>query len=61
VIKKIILILFITTSLMADKTERTTFEKFTFKPETKLTNEELKDRVLYTNLIGGAVVAACPL
>jgi len=43
---------------MADKTNQTTFEKFTFKPETKLTDEELKDRVLYTNLIGGAVVTA---
>ena len=56
--KNIIFILLIITSLMADKTEQTTFEKFTFKPETPLTSEELKDRVLYTNLIGGAVVAA---
>ena len=44
--------------VQADKTERTTFEKWTFKPETKLTDEELRDRVLYTNLIGGAVVTA---
>ncbi len=46
---------------MAEKTEQieqTTFEKFTFKPETPLTDEALKDRVLYTNLIGGAVVTA---
>lgn len=43
---------------MADKTEQTTFEKFTLKPETKLTDAELKDRVLYTNLVGGAVVTA---
>jgi hypothetical protein len=55
-IKNIILILLLITSLTTCKAEQTTFEKFTLKPETKLTDEELKDRVLYTNLVGAAVV-----
>ncbi len=57
-IKHIISILLITTHLIAGEAEQTTFEKFTFKSEKKLSDEELKNRVLYTNLAGAAVVTA---
>jgi hypothetical protein len=54
--KNIISILLITISLIAAEAEQTTFEKFTFKSEKKLTDEELKNRVLYTNLVAAGAV-----
>jgi len=38
--------------------ERTWYEVAMFKPETPLTDEELRNRVIYTNLIGAGVVTA---
>ncbi|MEA3419415.1 MAG: DUF2279 domain-containing protein [Campylobacterota bacterium] len=63
--KKIISSLLLTVSLMAgdavqtkveDPAVQTNFEKFTLKSETTLTDEELKKRVLHTNLVGAGVV-----
>ena len=48
--------LLIMTGLIAAEVEQTTFEKFTFKSEKKLTDEELKNRVLYTNLVAAGAV-----
>ena len=67
--KKLILIPLISASLIAaepttDTTvstvgtpERTYFEMATFKPESPLTDEELRNRVIYTNVIGAGVIA----
>ena len=38
--------------------ERTYWEIATFKPKQPLTDEELKQRVIYTNIIGAGVIAA---
>ncbi len=38
--------------------ERTWYEVAMFKPETPLTDEELRNRVIYTNIIGAGVVTA---
>jgi len=67
--KKLILIPLISANLIAaefntDTTtstvgtpERTYFEMATFKPESPLTDEELRNRVIYTNIIGAGVIA----
>ena len=38
--------------------ERTWYQVAMFKPETPLSDEELRNRVIYTNLIGAGVVMA---
>ena len=38
--------------------ERSYWEMATFKPEQPLTDEELRNRVIYTNIIGAAFIAA---
>jgi len=38
--------------------ERTWYQVAMFKPETPLTDDELRNRVIYTNLVGAAVVLA---
>lgn len=67
--KKLILIPLISANLIAAEfntdtttdtigtTERTYFEMATFKPESPLTDEELRTRVIYTNVIGAGVIA----
>ena len=58
--KNILLILAITTSLMAGQAKDINFNPpATYTTEDKpLTEEELQTRVLYTNLVGAAVVTA---
>jgi hypothetical protein len=67
--KKLILIPLISANLIAAEPntnttvdtlgtpERTYFEMATFKPEQPLTEEELRNRVIYTNVIGAGVIA----
>ncbi len=39
-------------------TERSYWEMATFKPEKPLTDDELRNRVIYTNIVGAGVIAA---
>lgn len=57
--KKILLIVLITVGLQANEIdERTTSEKIVFKPQSKLSSDELQQRVIYANLAAVGVVTA---